>query len=177
MSKANASIKALRALVRNRGYPFDDLGQHFTDLSESILDDRLLGIICAAAVEEALRGLLVSSMKNGSNELFEINRPLCTFSAKITIAYSFALIDDDIRRNADYIREIRNAFSHRVAPIDFKTKEVVAVCKMLKVGKRAAAEIRDVDKNMKTRYFWSAFTTIGGILQAVGGDGTPAALP
>jgi hypothetical protein len=177
MSKANASIKALRALVRNRGYPFDDLGKHFTDISDGVLDDRLIAIICAAAVEEALRGLLESNMKNGSNELFEINRPLCTFSAKITVAYSFVLIDDDIRRNADYIREIRNAFSHRVAPIDFKTKEVAAICKMLKVGKRAAADIRDIDKNMKTKYFWSAFTTIGGILHAVDSERTPATLP
>jgi hypothetical protein len=176
MSDTNASVKALRALLRNRGYPLEELGSHFKKFTDRVLDDRLLGIVCSAAVEEALQGLLEANMPNGSGRLFDIQQPLCTFSAKIAAAYSFDLIDNDIRRNADYMREIRNAFAHRIAPIDFKTKEIVAVCELLKIGSRVAAEIPDVNTHMKSRYFWAAFTTIGAVANAASSEETPASL-
>jgi hypothetical protein len=156
MANKNSSIKALRALLRDPAIPLKDIAKHVRELTGR--NDRLVAVVCGSVIEFNLRGLLESAMPNGPRQLFEPHAPLSTFSAKIELAYSLNLIDGNIRRNADYIREVRNVFAHRVAPTDFRTKEVVAVCKLLMLGKRQEYH-KDANSNMRTRFLLAATST------------------
>jgi len=153
MAGTNASIRALHDLLANTRIPDKALGKHILELTGR--NDRLVAVVCGALVERNLQGLLESVMPNGPGSLFEPLLPLGSFSAKIKLAYSLNLINADIRRNADYIREIRNTFAHRIAPTSFRTKEVAAVCRLLFVGK----EGNRIPKNMRGRYSLVAMET------------------
>lgn len=134
MAGTNASIKGLREILRDKVIPHEVMGKHIKELSGR--NDRLLGVVGGSGVESALEGRLLQVMRDGSREvLFSPKAPLSTFSAKIQAAYALRLIDNDTRRNADYIREIRNVFAHRIAPTSFQTPEVAAVCRLLRLGK------------------------------------------
>jgi DNA-binding MltR family transcriptional regulator len=163
MSDTNASVKALRALLRGDPFPPDaaDLPQHLKEISGT--NDRLLAIVCGTMVDLALAQLLRSVMYKGEGKLFDVNQPLSTFSSKIALAYSLGLIDDDVRRNADYIREIRNVFAHRLAPTNFRTREVAGVCKLLKLGELEGK--KNTKTNMRTRYV-AAATRTGKVISA-----------
>src|ERR1051326_2063172 len=105
MAGTNATIKALRDLLRDTIIPQEIMGKHVKELAGR--NDRLLAIVGGSAVEAALEGRLLRVMRDGSREaLFGIRAPLSTFSAKIQIAYALGLINNDVRRNADYIRDI-----------------------------------------------------------------------
>ena len=104
MAGTNASIKALRELLRNQAVPLTEMGRHFKEITGT--NDRLIAVVCGSIVEAALKGLLERGMPNGPGKLFDVSQPLSTFSAKIGLAYSLGLITNDVRRNADYIREI-----------------------------------------------------------------------
>lgn len=175
MTGTNGSIKALRLLLRDPIIPFKDMDKHVREITGE--NDRLVAVVCASLVEVAMAKLLKSVMPNGEGSLFEPHAPLSTFSAKINLAYSLGLIDKDVRRNADYMREIRNVFAHRVAPTDFKTPQVAAVCKLLKLGQHE--NFKDSAVNMRSRYLYAAIRTGGEIvarsLQAR--DAPPVSLP
>lgn len=133
MARSNATIAALKRLLRDPIIPAAEMAQHFKELRST--NDRLVAVVCGSLVERTLQSLLEAVMPNGSGTLFEGNSPLSTLSAKISVAYSLNLIGPDIRRNADYIREIRNVFAHRIAPTSFATQEVAAACALLSLGK------------------------------------------
>lgn len=156
MPETNASIRALRKLVRDARFPVgEDLQRHVKELSGR--NDRLLAVVCGSMIDLALTGLLRSVMYNGEGKLFDVNQPLSTFSAKIALAYSLDLIDNDIRRNADYIREVRNVFAHRLTPTYFRTPEVSAVCRLLVIGDLERK--KSVAGNMRKRYVAAAIRT------------------
>jgi hypothetical protein len=159
MAKANASLKALRALTRNNNsidsIPARQMPKHLKELSGR--NDRLQAVVCATIVDSALVTLIETVMYKGPGTLFDINQPLSTFSSKIDLAYSLGLIDNDVRRNADYIREIRNVFAHRLLPIKFRTREVAAVCKLLKLGELEGKE--EYKTNMRARFLAASIRT------------------
>src|ERR1039458_1249722 len=96
-------------------------------------------------------------MPNGAGTLFDPKGALSTFSAKIELAYALELIDKDVRRNADYIREIRNIFAHRIGPTYFRIPEISAVCRLLALGD---SEWRPrVKTNMRLRYHYACRAT------------------
>jgi len=175
MVTANASIKALRALQRDPTIPLRDWVRHIKELTGR--NDRLVAIICGSYVEAELRKLLQSAMPNGAGMLFDPHAPLSTFSAKINLAYSLALIGPDIRRNADYMREVRNVFAHRVAPTNFRTKEVSAVYRLLSRGKWDTTF--DPKMTMRTKFMLTAIATGGAITnkRLSPEDPSPASLP
>lgn len=175
MAAANASTKALRALSRDLTIPIEDMTKHVRELTGT--NDRLIAIICGSLVETNLRGLLQSVMPNGGGTLFDINAPLSTFSAKTNLAYSLNLIGADIRRNADYIREIRNVFAHKIAPISFRTKEIADVCALLSLGDWEPKE--SPEENMGARFLKAALETAAAIMtkRYSPNDSPPASLP
>jgi hypothetical protein len=175
MAGTNASIKALRALLRDNSIPTDDIGKHIRELSGQ--NDRLIAIIGGSLVEANLQRLLKAKMPNGHGALFDPNQALSTFSAKIDLSYALGLIDKNIKRNADYMRDIRNVFAHRIAPTSFRTDEIATVCRLLKLGK--FEDRKDADTNMRKRFLYAVIVTGSSIAvkEFTPESLTPASLP
>jgi hypothetical protein len=169
----NAAITALHQLMRDTLIPHKDFDKHVRELTGT--NHRLVAIVCASLVELNLTGLIKAFLRNGAGSLFDPYKPLGTFAAKIEMAYALGLIDVEVRRNSDYIREIRNIFAHRMAPTNFNTKEVAAVCRLLVVNYHGFPSI---DKP-RERYYRTAIQTAKVIMQrkAFPWDSQPAAIP
>ena len=65
------------------------------------------------ALERALKALL-NAPTGASDSLFDQDRPLATFSAKIVTAHRLGLIDDDTESVLQALRKIRNGFAHSI---------------------------------------------------------------
>jgi len=73
----------------------------------------------AARLELALERLLMRAMQphpGGSDNLFDPDRPLGTFSAKISLAFRLGLLDKKVESSLQLVRKIRNDFAHSVGP-------------------------------------------------------------
>lgn len=96
--------------------------------------DRGAAVILAALAEKSLEHLLRMALRpQGTNELFDFNRPLGAFSAKIQMAYALKLIGPIVKSDLNIIRAIRNQFAHSRLPIRFTTLEVKDACKHLQL--------------------------------------------
>lgn len=67
------------------------------------------------------------------DELFGPDRPLSTFSARINAAYGFAYISEEVYRDLNTIRGIRNTFAHERGPLSFGDQSIADRCKNLLV--------------------------------------------
>ncbi|MGP0061759.1 MAG: hypothetical protein ACLPID_21030 [Beijerinckiaceae bacterium] len=80
-------------------------------------------IVAASALEDLLETVLRENMRDLSkppySELFGSRGFLSTFGAKISIAYAFKIISDDLVGDFEAVRKIRNAFAHARGPIQF----------------------------------------------------------
>jgi DNA-binding MltR family transcriptional regulator len=89
--------------------------------------DRGAAIIGAALLEErleeAIRGCLLDN--DGTDSLFKPFQAASTFSAKIRLAYSLGLCGEQMYRDLNLIRQIRNDFAHFVTPLNFNCKRSV----------------------------------------------------
>jgi DNA-binding MltR family transcriptional regulator len=91
----------------------DELLIFMTELAEE--GERAVVIGGAARVEVALEHLLKSVLHHnptGTDELFDTDRALGTFSAKINLGYRLGLLDDEMKKALNIIRRIRNQFAH-----------------------------------------------------------------
>jgi len=83
--------------------------------------ERSLVIGGAARIDVGLERLLKAVMSRGprgkDDNLFDPDRPLGTFSAKIKLAYRLGLLDDDVEHALQLIRKIRNDFAHATTDI------------------------------------------------------------
>jgi hypothetical protein len=127
---ASSWLKSLKALGRKEPTVEDNAAI----IAEMTADksDRGAALIMATALQTSLKGLvrikLVHLTETENEGLFGRDAPLSTFSALIRIAYAFGLIDAEIRRDLDRIREIRNVFAHAFVPVTFETPEIVHAC-------------------------------------------------
>ncbi len=88
-------------------------GKFVLELSEE--GERAAVILGASRVDIALEDMIKAVLRpnpGGNDDLFEGDRPLSTFSAKITMAYRLSLIENDCERALQLIRRIRNDFAH-----------------------------------------------------------------
>jgi hypothetical protein len=113
-------------------YPFPDFEEFLAspagkqlvpivdDLSEFVLElgkeaDRSAVIVGATKIDVTLGKLLkvvLFPSAGGKDDLFDTERPLSEFSAKISLAYRLGLIDHDLEHAIHLIRKIRNDFAH-----------------------------------------------------------------
>jgi hypothetical protein len=80
--------------------------------------ERAAVVVGAARLELALERLLTRSMQlhpGGSDNLFDPDRPLGTFSAKISLAFRLGLLDKKVESALQLVRKIRNDFAHSVS--------------------------------------------------------------
>jgi hypothetical protein len=93
------------------------LGREIAHLVMGLLDEgqRALVIAGAARLDLSLENLLKGSMRHqsgGNDNLFDPDRPLGTFSAKIALAHRLGLISDESELALQLVRKIRNEFAH-----------------------------------------------------------------
>lgn len=72
-------------------------------------------LLGAARLDYALERLLKAVMHphvGGDDNLFDPDRPLGTFSAKISLAYRLGLIEKPVENALQMIRKVRNDFAH-----------------------------------------------------------------
>lgn len=101
-----------RWLALDRSTVCDDFLDQLKDESE-----RALAIVAAAALDEMLRRVLEKTVVNQRIAIRLFNRPyapLGTFSARIDAAYGFRIIDRELYRVLNTIRDIRNKFAHEI---------------------------------------------------------------
>lgn len=88
-------------------------------LMESMLkeSERAVVIVAAARLDAELEALLKHLLiphPGGTDPLFDGDRMLGTFSAKIGMAYRLGAIDNDIEHSLQILRKIRNDFAHQL---------------------------------------------------------------
>lgn len=79
--------------------------------------DRAIVILGAAKIDSLLSQLLTKYLLanvGSTDELFDGDSPLSTFSSRINLSYRLGLIDDTLTRALHLVRRIRNAFAHEV---------------------------------------------------------------
>lgn len=109
-----------------------DVDQLFDDVKKE--SDRGAVLICTAWLDDALELLLRNRLvddKASVDKLFGIDRPLGTFSSRITMAYCLGLINEELRKDLDTIRGIRNEFSHVRKPLSFEDQSIKDRCNNL----------------------------------------------
>jgi DNA-binding MltR family transcriptional regulator len=99
--------------------------------------DRALGIIAASLVEIHLTKLLkqafISETKTSSKEtvqdrMFQSSGPFGPFTTKIRMAYLMGLISEELYKNLEIMREIRNRFAHHTEFGSFDIQEISSRC-------------------------------------------------
>ena len=96
-----------------------DLLKDIFGLIKSLRDEseRAVVILAAARLDVDLEKLLKHILKRhpgGTDPLFEGDRMLGTFSAKIAMAHRLGAIDDDFEHAIQMLRKIRNDFAHQL---------------------------------------------------------------
>jgi hypothetical protein len=79
--------------------------------------ERAAVVLGAARLDVSLERLLKKLMHphpGGSDNLFDTERPLSSFSAKIALAYRLGVIDRNFEHALQMVRKIRNAFAHSI---------------------------------------------------------------
>jgi hypothetical protein len=99
----------------------------------------ITGLLLAGRLADFLRRLLTAAMVpisgSFSKSIFRGYGPLSTFSARIDLAYAFALIDEETHHDLHVIRDVRNNFAHPPEGEDFPTFEsekVLQMCRRFK---------------------------------------------
>lgn len=96
--------------------------------------DRGSVILLSTAIEDALLNRIKTGMvaltSDESDRMFGPDAPLGSFSAKIKIAYALGLVDRDIVRLCDLLREMRNACAHSGRAISFQDDELADVLRV-----------------------------------------------
>ena len=89
------------------------------DIFQELLNgsDRAVAIVGGALVEELLTRALKYFLRpdaTSMEELFSFSGPLGTFSAKIRMGYHLGCYGEEVRRDLDILRRIRNDFAHEL---------------------------------------------------------------
>jgi hypothetical protein len=110
----NAVVLAYDAIV--------DLYKSESDRASAILAASHLEV----AVEWVLRAYLVAGKP--TDDMFDSNGPLATFSGKVKTAHAVGLMQSSVLHDLDLIRKIRNHFAHTVEAISFDEDPVKTWC-------------------------------------------------
>lgn len=80
--------------------------------------ERSAVVLGAARLDVSLEYLLkkvILHHPGGSDNLFDPDRPLGSFAAKVALSYRLGLIDRDVEHAIQMVRKIRNDFAHSIA--------------------------------------------------------------
>jgi DNA-binding MltR family transcriptional regulator len=131
-----AYIRNFRSLLRT-----EPTRAHVDDIEQELYalgSDRATAVMFATIVENNLQRLILRRMRSDINSvdrsrLFDPDRPLGDFGAKIIISYALQFIGPVTKHDLDLIRLLRNGFAHSRIHFRFETPEVQAVCDHLEL--------------------------------------------
>ncbi len=115
-----------------------DLNAIFREL-ETGTNDRATIIVAASLVEHVLQLAISAKLRKPSNSetaiLFHYTNGIFnTFSDKIWAAYFLKIIDADVKRDLNLVKDIRNLAAHDMNPVSFGTPEIKKRCDKLKLS-------------------------------------------
>lgn len=121
------------------------------------MNDRAAALILAALLdnflEMAIEVNFVSLSYAQRAAIFRSSEaPMSSFSAKIAIAHALGVYGDEIKRQIDRVRTIRNAFAHAVLHISFDEPIVLEECKKLDPQALTEMEYRSEKGTPKERF-------------------------
>jgi DNA-binding MltR family transcriptional regulator len=108
-------------LIASRIKPF------FTQLERE--SDRACVILAAANLDDQLYNLIKAKLvpyAGAEDDLLDGDRPLSTFSSRITMAYRLGLIDSAFCRHLNLIRKIRNEYAHSSGTVSLEGGSVAS---------------------------------------------------
>ena len=146
----------IQVAEKELGLMNDNYARHLSYLSKA-KDDRLLAIVGALAVEEALDSLLRAYIPK--YEILDIN-----MRTKTNLARSLTLIPAHLLEAVDAIREIRNEFAHYLQKDDFNFLTKKRKDRLIKIFKELHPN-NDVNSYSTSGMF---STTISGLLVCFG---------
>jgi len=117
--------------------------------------ERGAAILAATFVDEYLAEFLKLFMSDGkaAQELLGPSGALGTFRNRIECAFAFGMIPESVRKDLNYIREIRNKFAHNFVGVSFSTQPVCDLCKNLSLPDDAG--------DPRTRYLLAVGLAVG----------------
>lgn len=123
-----APLPSLTEITRLRPHP-SEIDAHFELIGK--MSDREAALSYGALLENIIEDALIANMlvlnERRFEELFrDPGAPLQSWSAKITLAHALGLIGDEMRRQMDQVRKIRNTFAHAMRPLDFANPTLTA---------------------------------------------------
>ena len=119
-TKTPIELEELQETIRTRFTGQTDRGSVL--IAAAYLDD---------ALEDCLRARFVQDEK-AIDDLLGGEKPLGTFSARISTAYLLGLIDQKMRADLDAIRKIRNDFAHKRHHLRFSDQSIKDKCNNLR---------------------------------------------
>lgn len=124
----------------DRGMPTDDDLAHLRELVFDSGDDRAAALVAGAMIDNLLAWCLLLSFRLGidpdfsENLLYGDSGALNNMSAKIKVLYAFGFIEDNLRRELETIRGIRNIFAHSPQRLSFDNETVATRIADLKIA-------------------------------------------
>lgn len=113
--------------------------------------DRAVAIVGATLVETMLKdALLVHLNRNETltNDLFKTTGALGPFATKIHIGFLVGLFGETAYKDLLWMKDIRNAFAHKIDVTDFKSQRMKNLAENFKLCDRYSADIEtDRDPN------------------------------
>lgn len=108
----------------------DDLDQFDSRLHGE--SDRSVALLAAALLDAQLESLFRARLKHHQDRLLGFDGPLASFSTRIRMARALDWIDEEVERDPDVIRNIRNRFAHSFEQdLTFEDAEIKGWCSSL----------------------------------------------
>ena len=112
-------------------------------------DDRSAAILGATIIDELLRRLLERRLVQDTkvlNDIFEFNGALGPFSSRINMCYLLGEISNEVYRELEILRKIRNTCAHNITQINLDNIELLRNLSLVKhvfkgVGKQSLRQI------------------------------------
>jgi hypothetical protein len=105
--------------------------------------DRSAAIVAGAIVEYALEASIKRQLHQHpkiTDELFRTTGPLGAYATKIDVGLLIGLYSAETHRNLVTMKNIRNAFAHRLSISDFQSQKIRAWCENLTLAEKHTAE-------------------------------------
>jgi hypothetical protein len=129
------------------------------------IPDHIMVLLSVALLDRALADAIAQHFKAGLppediDLVFDDSKagPLSTLAAKGRVAFAIGIFGERTRRDLRRIRNIRNAFAHAIAKVDFNTPEIKKACEALEAGSGTGRDARE--KFLVS--FWVYFGALSG---------------
>ena len=133
MSKKSALLKRFRHYWGGPTTTVEELTAELADIANET--DRSLVVLSATRIEDALKQKLLDALPRMTNKLemalFDIMKPISTFSSKIDLGEALGVVDSYFAKRLHTLREMRNGCAHSSKHISFQTPVLEEVSRTL----------------------------------------------